>query len=156
MQKLIVFSPGTLVHVLDRKKMGCLKKLSISVGVTIGILVLFLVVAIVVVNRKWEAIRFFLFMRCDILIKDDDPEKVDDLEFDAFVTYRQEFVSLIEHIDATQGQMVYACFLFRPFQPYGSQIYEGSNIRLFGERTWLHPLHSRKRFSSWGDHSCQH
>ena len=31
----------------------------------------------IVVNRKWETIKFFMFMHFDILPNDDDPENLD-------------------------------------------------------------------------------
>ena len=49
---------------------------------TIGILVM-----IIVINRKWEAIKFFMFMRFNIL-PNDGPENLYEMEFDAFVAYR--------------------------------------------------------------------
>ena len=53
-----------------------------------------IVVIIVVLNRKWEAIRFFMFMHFDILPNNDGPESFNEMEFDAFITYRLEAVSL--------------------------------------------------------------
>ncbi len=54
----------------------------------IGCAVVFLVAALILINRKWEAVKFLLFMKFHVLLDDDDPENVDDLEFDAFVAYR--------------------------------------------------------------------
>ncbi len=53
-----------------------------------GVVVLVLVVAAIVINRKWEALKFCMFMRFQILHNDDEPENVDDKEFDAFIAYR--------------------------------------------------------------------
>ena len=47
-----------------------------------------IVVIIIILNRKWEAIRFFMFMHFNILPNDEGPENLDEMEFDAFVTYR--------------------------------------------------------------------
>ncbi len=53
-----------------------------------GIVILSLVIVVIVINQKWEAIKFFLFMNYGVLLKDDEPENLDELEFDAFVAYR--------------------------------------------------------------------
>ena len=60
--------------------MGCLFPVWAIVVLTlttIGILVM-----IVAVNRKWEAIKFFMFMRFNFL-PNDGPENLDEMEFDA-------------------------------------------------------------------------
>ena len=71
---------------LDAKKMGCLFPDWGIVIITLTAITI--VVIIVVVNRKLEAIKFFLFMRFNILPNDDGPEELDEMEFDAFVAYR--------------------------------------------------------------------
>ena len=53
------------------------------------------VVIIIILNRKWEAIKFFMFMHFNILPNDDGPENLDEMEFDAFITYRSVNVSFI-------------------------------------------------------------
>ncbi len=67
--------------------MNCVHFPSWIAIVTAGFTVL-LILIIVVFNRKWSTIKFFLFMNLNILVNDDDPENVDELEFDAFVAYR--------------------------------------------------------------------
>ncbi len=47
-----------------------------------------MVSVVIVVNRKWTAVKFYLFMKFDVLINDDEPENLDHLEFDAFIAYR--------------------------------------------------------------------
>ena len=54
-----------------------------------------IVVTIIILNRKWEAIRFFMFMHFDILPNDDGQENLDEMEFDAFVTYRFSTIPLL-------------------------------------------------------------
>ena len=77
---------GTLVYQLDNKIMGCIFPIwAIS---TIVISAVVIVVIIIIINRKWEAIRFFMFVNFDILPKDDGQENLEEMEFDAFVTYR--------------------------------------------------------------------
>ncbi len=58
------------------------------IGIFIGCSVVVVVAVIFVINRKWEAIKFLLFMRFNVLVNDDEPENVADLEFDAFIAYR--------------------------------------------------------------------
>ncbi len=65
------------------------------IGIVIGIVVVTLVLVIIVINRKWNAIKYLLFIRFNVLINDDVPENVDELEFDAFIIYR--FVNLQCH-----------------------------------------------------------
>ncbi len=67
--------------------MGCVT-FPIWIGVVIGIVIVCLVVTAIVINRKWEAIKFFLFMRFQVLFNDDEPEILDEMEFDAFIAYR--------------------------------------------------------------------
>ena len=73
--------------------MGCIFPiLAISTIVASAVII---VVIIIILNRKWEAIKFFMFMHFDILPNDDGPENLDEMEFDAFVTYRSVNVSFI-------------------------------------------------------------
>ncbi len=67
--------------------MGCVTFPVWIGGVTAATAVLLLIM-IILINRKWEAIKFFLFMRINYLVNDDPPEDVDNLEFDAFIIYR--------------------------------------------------------------------
>ncbi len=67
--------------------MGCVS-FPLWIGIVIGTVVLSAIIGVVVINRKWEAIKFWLFMHNGVLLRDDEPENIDDLEFDAFVIYR--------------------------------------------------------------------
>ena len=51
-------------------------------------LILISIILIVAIHRNWEVIKFKLFIKYDFLINDDKPENLDEMEFDAFVTYR--------------------------------------------------------------------
>ena len=76
--------------------MGCLFPVWAIVVLTlttIGIVVIF-----VVINRKWEAIKFYMFMRFNILPNDDGPEDLDEMEFDAFVAYRSDTLSTNKYL----------------------------------------------------------
>ena len=77
---------GTLIYQLDKQLMGCI--FPIWAIVVISASSILAVIIVIVVNRKWETIKFFMFMHFDILPNDDDPENLDEMEFDAFVTYR--------------------------------------------------------------------
>ena len=73
--------------------MGCIFPIwAISTIVTSAVI---FVIIIIILNRKWEAIQFFMFMHFNILPNDDGPENLDEMEFDAFVTYRSVTFSLI-------------------------------------------------------------
>ncbi len=67
--------------------MGCVA-FPIWIGILTGVVILVIMTTIIVTNRKWEAIKFLLFMKFDILTNDDEPENVEELQFDAFITYR--------------------------------------------------------------------
>ncbi len=51
-------------------------------------MILSLLIIVIIINRKWNAMKFLLFFQFNVLINDDEPEHVDELEFDAFVIYR--------------------------------------------------------------------
>ena len=73
--------------------MGCFFPIwAISTIVASAVLI---VVIIVVLNRKLEAIKFFMFMHFDILPNDDVQENLDEMEFDAFITYRLDIIPLL-------------------------------------------------------------
>ena len=71
--------------------MGCIFPIWAISSIVVSAVVI--VIIIIILNRKWEAIRFFMFMHFDILPNDDGAENLDDVEFDAFVTYRSVNVS---------------------------------------------------------------
>ncbi len=58
------------------------------IGIVTGTIVISVIIVVIVINRKWNAIKFLLFTRFNVLINDDEPENVDELEFDAFILYR--------------------------------------------------------------------
>ncbi len=74
--------------------MGC-AGFPIWVGIVTGTVILSLITAAIVINRKWEAVKFLCFMKFNILLNDDEVENVDELEFDAFVAYRSGDCSLL-------------------------------------------------------------
>ena len=73
--------------------MGCIFPIwAISTIVASAVII---VVTIIILNRKWEAIKFFMFMHFDILPNDDGRENLDEMEFDAFVTYRFDTIHIL-------------------------------------------------------------
>ncbi len=67
--------------------MGCVP-FPFWIAIVTGTVVLSLLVVVIIINRKWKALKFLLFMRYNILFLDDEPENVDEFEFDAFIAYR--------------------------------------------------------------------
>ena len=82
-----MFFAGTAIYQLHRTQMGCVT-FPIWIGIVTETVVLSLIIAAIAINRKWEAIKFLCFMKFDILLNDDNPENVDEMEFDAFIAYR--------------------------------------------------------------------
>ena len=57
----------------------------------------------ILVNRKWEKIKFYMFVHFNVLTKDDGPEDLDEMEFDGFITYRWMLQALtVEFFTNTQ------------------------------------------------------
>ncbi len=67
--------------------MGCVV-FPIWIGIVTGFVIFAVIITLIVINRKWEVIKFLLYMKFDILTNDDQPENMDELEFDAFIAYR--------------------------------------------------------------------
>ena len=67
--------------------MGCFFPVWAIVTISLGAIAI--IVMIIVITKMWERIKFFMFMHFNILPNDDGPENLDEIEFDAFVTYRQ-------------------------------------------------------------------
>ena len=78
---------GTPVYKLDKEIMGCFFPVWAIVTISLGAIAI--IVMIIVITKMWERIKFFMFMHFNILPNDDGPENLDEIEFDAFVTYRQ-------------------------------------------------------------------
>ncbi len=76
------------MHKLNRKSFGCWS-FPLWIGIIIGIAVVVLVVLVIFISKKLEVIKFFLFMKFNVLVKDDEPENIEEVEFDAFIAYRQ-------------------------------------------------------------------
>ncbi len=83
----VLFIAGTAISQLDRTEMGCVT-FPIWIAIVTGSIVLSLIVVAILINQKWNTIKFLLFVKMDILLNDDEPENVDEMEFDAFIAYR--------------------------------------------------------------------
>ena len=72
--------------------MGCYPhKLSIGEKITIGIfgaLILGTTITIIAVSRRWNEVKFFLYLHFDILDKNERDEDLTDKFYDVFVSYR--------------------------------------------------------------------
>ncbi len=143
--------------------MGCVA-FPIWIGIVTGIVIFILITTLILTNRKWEAIKFLLFMKFDILTNDDEPENVDELQFDAFITYRsvlilsnqsntipQETASSLYEMLTQETEYCY-CFdvqelcslrkecaiFYSSTQPQRQGIYEKAYPTVSGERFGLH------------------
>ena len=73
------------------EKMGCYPhKLSVGEKVTIGIfgaLIVGIVVAIIAISRRWNEVKWLLYLHFNILDKSDNNEDLTDKKYDAFLSY---------------------------------------------------------------------
>ena len=79
---------GTLVYQLNSYEMGCHGHFTVWAIAVIALGAVVIIVVVIILTRKWEAIRFYLFMHFNILIKDNHVENINDMDFDAYVAYR--------------------------------------------------------------------
>ncbi len=80
---------GKYMHSLDGFKMGCFplwQKILIGVSVTITVLI---VIAIIGVSRRWNEVKWLMFLHFDILDKNDAASEIlENKESDALLSYR--------------------------------------------------------------------
>ena len=83
---------GKQIYKLTSNEMGCYPhKLSLGEKITIGIfgtLIIGITIAILAISRRWNEVKFFLFLHFDILDKNDGDEDLTDKSYDVFVSYR--------------------------------------------------------------------
>ncbi len=75
---------------LDEIQMGCVSLTTlqkIMIGLTTSI-TLVVVVALIAISRRWNEVKFFMYLHFDILWSDDSDGILEGKEFDAFVSYR--------------------------------------------------------------------
>ena len=85
-------SNGIPVSNLNPVELGCFpKELTLLQEILIGLSVSFTVVfviASIVINRRWNEVKWFVYLHFDILDKNDGNENLADKESDAFLSYR--------------------------------------------------------------------
>ena len=83
---------GKQIYQLTLEELGCYPhKLSTGEKVTIGIfgtLVIGITIAIIAISRRWNEVKFLLYLHFDILDKNDRDEDLTDKFYDVFVSYR--------------------------------------------------------------------
>ncbi len=82
---------GRLIKNLNRIKMGCFPKelelwQKMLIG-TVSVLSVAIVIGIVVVSRRWNEVKFLMYLHFDILDKNDGTES-ENMESDALLSYR--------------------------------------------------------------------
>ena len=84
---------GKQIYELTAVEMGCFPKELTSwqiaiLGVGVGIILL-VIIAIIVVVKKWNEVKWFLFVRFNIRDKrDDDVNTLEGMKWDAMISYR--------------------------------------------------------------------
>ena len=118
---------GLPVYMADGGKMDCdisWYEIAIPVAVTI-----FTVTStLLLINRYVDALRFQLFLKFDILTgKDDDEEKLDDYDFDLFVSHRS--VEAIYFLNIMTGVTISISIRFLRAGTVHEELSERSEIR---------------------------
>ncbi len=83
---------GILISNLNATYLKCLPSVMPAWGIGLisgaGVLIIAIVITIVAIARRWNAVKFWLYMHFDILDKnDDDLDKLDGIQFDALLSY---------------------------------------------------------------------
>ena len=86
---------GKQIYKLTSNEMGCYPhKLSLGEKITVGIfgtLIIGITIAIIAISRRWNEVKFFLYLHFDILDKNDGDEDLTNKCYDVFVSYRLPF-----------------------------------------------------------------
>ena len=75
--------------------MECGGVFPVWIGVVIGLLVVFIVFCIAVIHRKWEVIKFILYMEFDILFFDNEKEDFTKYKYNILIISRYFQIKLI-------------------------------------------------------------
>ena len=90
---------GVPLYEMDPVKMGCFPKeltlwqkalIGISATVTTGV-----VIAIIAISRRWNEVKWFMYLHFDILDKNDGNENLNNKKKDALISYWYEIRNLI-------------------------------------------------------------
>ena len=71
---------GPPVYQLDGSKMGCHDHFPVWAIVVIAVGTVVILLTAIILMRKWEVIRFYLFMHFNILVKDNQVENIKDMD----------------------------------------------------------------------------
>ena len=83
---------GIPVYKLDKVKMGCYPEkvatwIVVAASIIGGLLLMSVIIAIII-HRKWNAIRWIIYKNFDKILGDPDrKEDIENIEFDAFLSY---------------------------------------------------------------------
>ena len=83
---------GAPIYTLTAANMHCLPSVipvwAIGLLSGAGVLIIAIVIAIIAIARRWNEVKFWLYLHFDILNKnDDDLVKIQDFQFDALLSY---------------------------------------------------------------------
>ena len=84
---------GKKIYQLKPKDMGCYTSHELGTGekLTIGIfgtLIVLIVIFIIAIGRRWNEVKWLLYLHFNILDKSDRNENLDGKKYDAFISYR--------------------------------------------------------------------
>ena len=83
---------GRPIHELDAVQMGCFpKELPLWEKILIGVLAavtVAVVIVIIAISRRWNEVKWFMYLHFDLLDKNDEPENLEGMEYDALLSYR--------------------------------------------------------------------
>ena len=81
---------GHPIYTLDAVQMGCFpKELPRWAKILIGVLVpATILIAIIAINRRWNEVKWFMYLHFDLLDRSDEPENLEGMEYDALLSYR--------------------------------------------------------------------
>ena len=80
------------IHDLDPVKMGCSTgELTLWEKILIGLsifIIIAIVIAIIAISRRWEEVKWFMYLHFNILDTSDEKENLRCMENDALLSYR--------------------------------------------------------------------
>ena len=83
---------GRPIHLLDPVQMGCFpKEMALWQKILIGLvsaLTIAFVIAIIAIGKRWNEVKWLMYLHFDILNKNDGEENLENKESDALLSYR--------------------------------------------------------------------